>query len=141
MTAPCGSGKDSPASPVATRIPDFPAESGRWRLPRTAFATRWTTARVRKPDFSSTRNTIAAPYAASHGGGACWTFHAPGSFGLNAAAAGALEVESVDISAAALEVAAANARRNGLSDRIRYTEADAFDYPSVGGAWAARLPV
>lgn len=51
-----------------------------------------------------------------------------GSFGLNAAAAGALEVESVDISAAALEVAAANARRNGLSDRIRYTEADAFDY-------------
>lgn len=51
-----------------------------------------------------------------------------GSFGLNAAAAGALEVESVDISAAALEVAAANARRNGLSDRVRYTEADAFDY-------------
>lgn len=51
-----------------------------------------------------------------------------GSFGLNAAAAGALEVESVDISTAALEVAAANARRNGLSDRVRYTEADAFDY-------------
>lgn len=51
-----------------------------------------------------------------------------GSFGLNAAAAGALAVESVDISAAALEIAAANARLNGLSGRIRYTEADAFDY-------------
>ena len=51
-----------------------------------------------------------------------------GSFGLNAAAAGALHVESVDISAPALEVAAANAGLNGLSDRIRYTQADAFDY-------------
>ena len=57
-TFPCG---------VRQRIP------GRWRLPRTAFATQWTTARVRKPDFSLTRNTIAAPYAASRGGGACWT--------------------------------------------------------------------
>lgn len=51
-----------------------------------------------------------------------------GSFGLNAAAAGAAGVESVDISAAALAVAASNARLNGLSDRIQYVEADAFDY-------------
>lgn len=51
-----------------------------------------------------------------------------GSFGLNAAAAGARSVVSVDISAAALAVAAQNAALNGLSDRIRYVEADAFAY-------------
>lgn len=51
-----------------------------------------------------------------------------GSFGLNAAAAGAERVVSVDVSAAALKLAAENAARNGLSDRIEYVEADAFDY-------------
>lgn len=56
-----------------------------------------------------------------------------GSFGLNAAAAGAVRVESVDISSSALAVASSNARLNGLSDRIRYIEADAFDYLRVLG--------
>ena len=51
-----------------------------------------------------------------------------GSFGLNAAAAGAKHVVSVDISADALKTAAENAARNGLSDRIEYVEADVFDY-------------
>ena len=51
-----------------------------------------------------------------------------GSFGLNAAAAGARHVVSVDISADALKTAAGNAARNGLADRIEYVEADVFDY-------------
>ena len=51
-----------------------------------------------------------------------------GSFGLNAAAAGAAQVTSVDISADALAMAARNAAANGLSDRIEYVKADVFDY-------------
>ncbi len=51
-----------------------------------------------------------------------------GSFGLNAAAAGAKQVTSVDISADALATAAQNAAQNGLSDRITYVKADVFDY-------------
>ena len=51
-----------------------------------------------------------------------------GSFGLNAAAGGALEVTSIDISADALAMAQKNADRNGLSDRISYVQADVFDY-------------
>lgn len=51
-----------------------------------------------------------------------------GSFGLNAAAGGALHVTSVDISADALATAAENAKQNGLDDRITYVKADVFDY-------------
>ena len=51
-----------------------------------------------------------------------------GSFGLNAALAGATHVTSVDISADALAMAAKNADANGLSDRIEYVRADVFDY-------------
>ena len=51
-----------------------------------------------------------------------------GSFGLNAAAAGAAHVVSVDISADALAMAAVNAQANGLADRITYVQADVFDY-------------
>ena len=51
-----------------------------------------------------------------------------GSFGLNAAAAGAKKVTSVDISADALKMAHRNAVENDLEDRIEYVEADVFDY-------------
>ncbi len=51
-----------------------------------------------------------------------------GSFGLNTAAGGATHVTSVDISADALTVAAANAAQNGLSDKVEYVKADVFDY-------------
>lgn len=54
-----------------------------------------------------------------------------GSFGLNAAAGGALHVTSVDISADALATAAENAKQNGLDDRITYVKADVFDYLKV----------
>ncbi len=51
-----------------------------------------------------------------------------GGWGLRAAAAGASEVVCVDASAAAVEMIAANAERNGLSDRVRAVKADAFDH-------------
>lgn len=50
-----------------------------------------------------------------------------GSFGLNAAAGGAAHVTSVDISADAIKLAEANAKRNGLSDRMDFICADVFD--------------
>ncbi len=49
-----------------------------------------------------------------------------GAFALNAAAAGALEVTAVDISADALEMTKRNAELNGLD--IRLVEANVFDY-------------
>lgn len=51
-----------------------------------------------------------------------------GSFGLNAAQAGAVSVVSVDISGDALEMAQTNAAMNYLDDRITYVKADVFDY-------------
>lgn len=49
-----------------------------------------------------------------------------GSFGLNAAMAGAAHVLSVDSSELAIEQAKENAALNGLSDRIDYQVADVF---------------
>lgn len=49
-----------------------------------------------------------------------------GSFGLNAAAAGAAEVTMVDRSAPALELAEAAAKRNGLAETCRFERQDAF---------------
>jgi len=50
-----------------------------------------------------------------------------GSFGLNAAKGGAARVTSVDISQAAVDMAAENARRNGLEDRMEFQCANVFD--------------
>ena len=50
-----------------------------------------------------------------------------GSFALNAALGGAERVTAVDISAAAIEMAKQNARRNGLTDRMDFLVADVFD--------------
>ena len=50
-----------------------------------------------------------------------------GSFALNAAMGGAAHVTAVDISASAIEMAKANAQRNGLSDRMDFVVADVFD--------------
>lgn len=50
-----------------------------------------------------------------------------GSFALNAAMGGAEHVTAVDISASAIEMAKANAQRNGLSDRMDFVVADVFD--------------
>ena len=50
-----------------------------------------------------------------------------GSFALNAAMGGAEHVTAVDISASAVEMARANAVRNGLEDRMDFVTADVFD--------------
>ncbi len=61
----------------------------------------------------------------------CFTY--VGTFGLNAARAGAAHVTSVDISAPALEEARVHAEMNGLSDRITYLRADVFEYLTALG--------
>lgn len=50
-----------------------------------------------------------------------------GSFALNAAMGGARRVTAVDISESAVELARANAARNGLTDRMDFLAADVFD--------------
>lgn len=50
-----------------------------------------------------------------------------GSFALNAAMGGAEHVTAVDVSASAIEMAKANARRNGLSEKMDFLVADVFD--------------
>ncbi|MDQ5910243.1 MAG: rRNA (cytosine1962-C5)-methyltransferase [Pseudomonadota bacterium] len=50
-----------------------------------------------------------------------------GAWGIRAAVRGAREVLSVDSSAPALELAAANAALNGVSDRVRFEQGDAFE--------------
>ncbi|WP_153559270.1 class I SAM-dependent rRNA methyltransferase [Roseimaritima sediminicola] len=56
-----------------------------------------------------------------------------GGFGLVAAAAGASEVLGIDSSQRALDAAAGNARRNGLSG-VRFEKADCFDFLAAAEA-------
>ena len=53
----------------------------------------------------------------------CYT----GTFGLHAAYHGAAEVMGIDSSPEAIELAATNAERNSLSDRVRFQVSNAFD--------------
>ncbi len=56
-----------------------------------------------------------------------------GSFALNAAMGGAEHVTAVDVSASAIEMAKANARRNGLDERMDFVAADVFELlPKLG---------
>lgn len=50
-----------------------------------------------------------------------------GSFALNAAMGGAAHVTAVDVSSQAIEMAKANAARNGLDDRMDFLCTDVFD--------------
>ena len=50
-----------------------------------------------------------------------------GSFALNAAKGGAEHVTAVDVSASAIEMARANARRNGLEEKMDFITGDVFD--------------
>lgn len=50
-----------------------------------------------------------------------------GSFALNAAMGGAAHVTAVDVSQAAVDMARANAERNGLSDRMDFICTDVFE--------------
>jgi 23S rRNA (cytosine1962-C5)-methyltransferase len=51
-----------------------------------------------------------------------------GAFSVAALCAGALRSVAVDASAPALELASANAERNGVGDRLETTRANAFDW-------------
>jgi len=51
-----------------------------------------------------------------------------GPFGLNAAAGGASLVRCVDVSKTAIDLAASNARLNGLDDRMAFTCANVLEY-------------
>jgi len=51
-----------------------------------------------------------------------------GGFALNAAAAGAAAVTAVDISPEAVTLALVNAELNGLSEKITFASANAFDF-------------
>ncbi len=56
-----------------------------------------------------------------------------GSFALNAALGGAEHVTAVDISASAIELAKANAQRNGLDGKMDFLVTDVFDLlPELG---------
>ncbi len=50
-----------------------------------------------------------------------------GSFALNAVQAGAAHVTAVDVSAAAVDLAGANAEKNGLTEKMDFICADVFD--------------
>lgn len=63
----------------------------------------------------------------SHGKRVLDCFTHTGSFAMNAALGGAEYVHGVDVSEAAVELARANAERNGLSDRISFQAANVFD--------------
>ncbi len=55
-------------------------------------------------------------------------FSYTGSFAINAALGGAVEVTGVDISPAAVAMAKSNARLNGVDDVCNFVVADAFDF-------------
>jgi 23S rRNA (cytosine1962-C5)-methyltransferase len=55
-------------------------------------------------------------------------FSYSGAFGVYAAAGGAADVENVDVSAPAIELARANHEANGFSDNTRFTVADCFSF-------------
>ena len=58
----------------------------------------------------------------------CDCFSHTGGFALNAALGGAIKVASVDVSKTALDQGYANAKLNGLEDKIEFVQADVFDY-------------
>ncbi|MCR5663257.1 MAG: class I SAM-dependent rRNA methyltransferase [Oscillospiraceae bacterium] len=63
----------------------------------------------------------------AHGKRVLDCFTHTGSFALNAARGGAEHVTAVDVSESALEMARANARRNGLEERMDFVAADVFE--------------
>ena len=76
-------------------------------------------------DQRSNRALVAA-YAAGRSVADVCTY--TGGFAVTAARAGASEVVGVDTSAPALELAARNAKLNGLTDRVELARADAFTW-------------
>ena len=71
-------------------------------------------------------NRLAVAHLA-HGKRVLDCFTHTGSFALNAAKGGAEHVTAVDVSESAIEMARANAARNGLEDKMDLLAADVFD--------------
>ena len=71
-------------------------------------------------------NRLAVAHLA-HGKRVLDCFTHTGSFALNAAKGGAEHVTAVDVSESAVEMARANAARNGLTDRMDFLATDVFD--------------
>lgn len=71
-------------------------------------------------------NRLAVAHLA-HGKRVLDCFTHTGSFALNAAKGGAEHVTAVDVSESAIEMARANAARNGLEDKMDFLAADVFD--------------
>ena len=69
---------------------------------------------------------MLAPYVA--GARVLDVFSYVGGWGIRAAAFGAREVVCVDASAAAVQAIRANAKANGVEDRVAAVEEDAFEY-------------
>ena len=71
-------------------------------------------------------NRLAVAHLA-HGKRVLDCFTHTGSFALNAAKGGAEHVTAVDVSESAIEMARANAARNGLEDKMDFLAGDVFD--------------
>ncbi len=107
---------------------ETPPDSRSWRLWKTVCTIWWTLKTARKPAFSWTRSTTAGRWAVWQRGKTvldCFTH--TGSFALNAALGGAKHVTAVDVSESAVEMARANAERNGLYRRMDCVAANVFD--------------
>lgn len=64
----------------------------------------------------------------AYGKKVCDCFSHTGGFALNAALGGASEVTAVDVSKTALDEALENAKLNHLEDRMKFVQADVFDF-------------
>ncbi len=72
-------------------------------------------------------NRLAMQRICRNAGSVLDCFTHMGTFALNAGLAGAREVTGLDISAFAVEQARENAKRNGLSERVSFRQADVLD--------------
>ena len=77
--------------------------------------------------FLDQKYNRAAAGRLAHGRRVLDCFTHTGSFALNAAKGGAEHVTAVDVSESAVEMARANAQRNGLTDKMDFLAADVFD--------------
>ncbi|MFO0768741.1 MAG: class I SAM-dependent rRNA methyltransferase [Nitrospiraceae bacterium] len=77
--------------------------------------------------FCDQRDNRIAAAALAHDRTVLEVFSHTGAFGIQAALAGARSVEGLDVSAAAVGLAARHAALNGVEERCRYRQADAFE--------------
>jgi 23S rRNA (cytosine1962-C5)-methyltransferase len=89
--------------------------------------------------FLDQRENRELARAHAEGGRVLNLFSYSGAFGVYAAAGGATEVENVDVSARAIELARANHELNGLAANVRFTVADVFQFVRERAAQESRF--